>query len=94
VIATSWQLDEDMKKRIELRLSYGHNIKTSGFADCLRQISYEAVMENLDTYLQNFQNDFGNHLLKTFRMTAGNAASRTYQRQCFIFCREKMRINR
>jgi N12 class adenine-specific DNA methylase len=64
VIATSWQLDEDMKKRIELRLSYGHNIKTSGFADCLRQISYEAVMENLDTYLQNFQNDFGNHLFE------------------------------
>ena len=64
VVATNWKFNEEMKIRMEERLSYGHSLKTSGFADCLNQISYEVVMGNLDNCLQNFQNDIENHLFE------------------------------
>lgn len=65
VVATNWTLDEEMKNLLEQRLSYGHSIKSSGFEDAIRQVSYEAVIENLDDHLQNFQSDMENHMFES-----------------------------
>ena len=65
VVATNWALDEEMKTLLEQRLSYGHSIKSSGFEDAIRQVSYEAVIENLDDHLQNFQSDMENHIFES-----------------------------
>lgn len=65
VVATNWDLDEDMKSRLEHRMAYNHGLDTSALADAIHQISQEAVTESLDNYMQNLQVDIEDHLFES-----------------------------
>lgn len=62
IIPTNWQLDDKMKAELTSRLSYAHNLTSSGFVECLNQLAEEAVSECLDDYLQDFDFDIEGHL--------------------------------
>jgi N12 class adenine-specific DNA methylase/adenine-specific DNA methylase/GNAT superfamily N-acetyltransferase len=62
IIPTNWQLDDKIKTELTSRLSYTHNLTSSGFGECLKQLAEEAVDERLDDYLQDFDFDIEGHL--------------------------------
>ena len=62
IIPTNWQLDDKIKTELTSRLSYAHNLTSSGFTECLKQLAEEAVAERLDDYLQDFDFDIEGHL--------------------------------
>jgi len=65
VVATSWDLDEDMKSRLERRVGHNHGLDAFTLTEIIFQISQEAVAENFDSYMQNIQVDIEGHLFES-----------------------------
>ena len=65
VVATNWDLDEDMKSRLEHRVVHKHGLAACTLTEAIFQISHETVTENFDNYMQNLQVDIEGHLFES-----------------------------
>jgi hypothetical protein len=68
-----WKLDDELRQGLIHRLAYSHDIPADNLTGCISQIAANSIADNLDDYLQGFENDVKDHFLDT----AGRPCGRT-----------------
>ena len=58
-----WKLDDELRQGLIYRLAYNHDTPANNFTECISQIAADSIAENLDGYLQGFENDIKDHFL-------------------------------
>ena len=60
-----WIVAEADKGNFLERLNYTHNIRADSFGECIADIIESVVADNMDTCLQEFENDIKGHMFET-----------------------------
>ena len=58
-----WKLDDELRQGLINRLSYSHDLNADNLTDCIGQIVANILADNLDDYMQGFENDIKDHFL-------------------------------